>query len=330
MRTTACCLLILLSTLRAASAQEHNDLRIKLGSFTTKPDGGEKPVGTWFIARVAIGKPEVGYFLFGDTCEAWTISSQPSTRENFTAAWRLETTPIRVEGNAVTFRLRWVRVAGPRQQLADIARALEQSGAKPTGGFKLADAFAAVDSRPPDNEDIELTLRPGESYPVDTVKIPAAAKNVHGRRCGASDSIRVSVDAYPSADDERRLVGADLWLVERLADGSEAQRSQPINVRGLPNRPFRFYFDSLVEGKATLDVYGILIAKPGSNAMAVNVETRSRWAPETRNIGGPQQFFRSQVQLEPAETVEIRLPPIDEGPFAKRTLSIRIRARQLR
>jgi hypothetical protein len=36
--------------------------------------------------------------------------------------------------------------------------------------------------------------------------------------------------------------------------------------------------------------------------------------------------------MKPSETVEIRLPPLgdDAGPFAKRALSIRIRARQLR
>lgn len=327
MRTTLCCLVILLTALRAASAQEHNDLQIRLGTFTTKPDGGEKPAGGWFIARVTIGKPVVGFFSFGETCEAWSISSRPSITADTTAAWKIETTPIRVEGDAVTFRLRWVRMAGLKQQIGDLLRALEQRDAKATG--KLAEALAAEESRLP-GEDLDLTLRPGESYPVDSVKIPTGAKNVHGRLCGPSDSIRVSVDAYPGADDERRLVSADLWLIERLADGTEAQRSQPLNVRGLPNRPFRFYFDSLVDGKATLDVYGILIAKPGSNAMAVNVETRSRWAPETRNIGGPQQFFTSKVQLAPAETVEIRLPAIDEGPFAKRLLSIRIRARQLR
>ena len=37
------------------------------------------------------------------------------------------------------------------------------------------------------------------------------------------------------------IVGtADLWLVERLPNGSEAQRSQVLSVRGLPNRPFRW------------------------------------------------------------------------------------------
>jgi hypothetical protein len=123
---------------------------------------------------------------------------------------------------------------------------------------------------------------------------------------------------------------ADLWLIERMPDGTEVQRSQPLVVRSLPLRPFRFYFDSIVDGNATLDVYGILATKLESDAMGVSVETRSRWAPETRNISGPQGFFKSDIRVTPSETVEIRLPLLGEGPFAKRVLSIRIRARQLR
>ncbi len=313
MRTVACYLLILFAACGVAQAQTHNDLQIRLGTYSLTADGGDRPSGAWFVSRVAIGKPVQSYFSFGDTCEAWSVSSQPYVREDATTAWRIETTPMRVDGNAVTFRLRWVRVAGLRQQLE-----------------LLSFDDAKADRLP--SEDIELTLRPGESWPVDTLGVPAGAKTVHGRKCGPSASIRVSVDSYPDADNERRLVVAELWLVERLADGSEAQRSQPLIVRGLPNRPFRFYFDSIVDGNATLDIYGILIATLESNAMAVSVETRSRWAPEPRNISGPQRFFKTEIQVKPAETVEIRLPLMGEeaGPFATRALSIRIRARQQR
>ena len=45
----------------------------------------------------------------------------------------------------------------------------------------------------------------------------------------------------------------------------------------------------------------------------------------------PPDFLNSEIQVHPSETVEIRLPLLgDAGPFAKRSLSIRIRARQLR
>ena len=64
---------------------------------------------------------------------------------------------------------------------------------------------------------------------------------------------------------------ADLWLVERLSNGTEAQRSQPLSVRGLPNRPCSFYFDSIVDANVTLDIYGILISRLESGS------TESLW-----------------------------------------------------
>jgi hypothetical protein len=134
-----------------------------------------------------------------------------------------------------------------------------------------------------------LTLRPGESWPV------YALRNIYRYSCGGTSSIRVSVDNYPWEEDDRRLVVADLWLVERLSNGSEAQRSQPLSVRGLPNRPFRFYFDSIVHANVTLDIYGTLISRLESDAIAISVETSSRWAPGSRNFSGPQRSVRSDI-----------------------------------
>jgi hypothetical protein len=314
MRTSVYSLLIVLIAGGVANAQREYDLQIQLGVSILTPLGGEQPGGVWrSTGPVVVGKPVSSTFSFGDTCEAWAVSSQTSLREDATTAWKIEVTPIRIKGRAVTFRLRWVRVAGLKQQLDQIS------------------LDGANTARLP-SEDYELTLGPGESWPVDTVRVPPGAKMVDGRPCGPSASIRVSVDSYPGAEEEHHLLVADLWLVERLPDGTEAQRSQPISVRGLPNRPFRFYFDSIVDANATLDIYGMLLAQPGIGTTSLSVETRSRWAPEPRNIRGPQGFFKSNIQVNPTETVEIRLPLLgdDAGPFAKRALSIRIRARQLR
>jgi hypothetical protein len=177
------------------------------------------------------------------------------------------------------------------------------------------------------SDDIELTLRPGESWPMDSVRVQSGTKMQDGRTCRGSVSIRASVEHYPSDDRERRLVAADLWLVERLPNGTEVQRSQPLSVRGLPNRAVEFYFDNFAEANASLDIYGNLTARIESGAIAVSVETRSRW-----NDNGPQGFVDSAVQAKPGEMVEIRLPKLIEnaGPFANRQFSIRIRARQLR
>ena len=297
-----------------ANAQPSSDLQIQLGAHITTPVGGEQPAGVWrSTGPIVIGKPVSSTYSFGTTCEAWMVSTDGSLRDDATVAWRIEITPIRIVRHAVTFRLRWVRAAGRQQQFDRLP--LDEAR---TAGLPA--------------QDIELSLGPGESWPVDSVRVPPGAKMVDGRPCGETASLRVLVDRYPSAEADHRLIGAELWLVERLPDGTEVQRSQPLAVRGLPGRPCNFYFDSIVDANATLDIYGILIARRFGDAIAVSLEIRSRWAPEARNIHGPQHFVNSEIRVTPPETVEIRLPSLgeDAGPFARRALSIRIRARQLR
>ena len=304
MRTIPWCLLVAHLAAGLAHAQTPNDLQVRLGAYTSNSDGGEKPVGVWFgTGPVAIGKRVTSTFSVGESCDAFSVSSDGSLREHATAAWRIDVTPTRVVGDAVTFRLRWQMAAmrGDRMSL------------------EFGDNF-------PRPDEIELTLRPGESWPVYTLR------NIYRYSCAGTSSIRVSVDNYPWEEDERRLVVADLWLLERLSNGGETQRSQPLSVRGLPNRPSPFYFDGIVDANVTLDIYGTLISRLESGVIAVSVETRSRWAPGSRNVSGPQRSVKSDIRVKPAETVEIRLPMLGDeaGPFAKRAYSIRIRARQLR
>jgi hypothetical protein len=231
-------------------------------------------------------------------------------------AWAIDVTPIRVVDDAVTFRLRWKRVAAIKQQLEQLS--LDGSKASGVPG-----------------DDLELTLRPGESWPVDSVRMPSGAKNLDGRVCrGNSASIHVAVDAYPSAEWEGRVVVADLWLVERLASGGEAQRSQPLSVRGLPNRAMPFYFDSITDANLSLDIYGSLNLRPGRGTTRVALETLCHWGEpaDLRNFRGPQRSVPSTVDVTPGEIVEIRLPQLGgrAAAFATRQFSIRIRVRQLR
>ena len=202
MRFIPCCALIIHLAAGAAQAQTFNDLQIQLGAYNLSDRGGEKPVGVWFsTGPVVIGRPATSTFSIGDNCEGFTVSSaRGEVGENATTAWNLEVTPVRVVRDAVTFRLRWVRFAGLRQQF-------EQVPLDSSKSFRMP------------NEDIELTLRPGDSWPVDSVRVPSGAKMVDGRTCRGNASIRVLVDTYPSGDFDRRLVVADLWLIERLANG---------------------------------------------------------------------------------------------------------------
>jgi hypothetical protein len=308
MKSIPFCVLLIVVVADVAQAQTYKDLQLRLGAYSASTDGGERPVGVWFsTGPVVIGKTVTSTFSVGETCEAFTVSSAGSLRSNATAAWRIDVTPTRVVRDAVTFRL--------RLQMA-------------TAVFRDRYSLEFTEHAPAGREDLELTLRPGESWPV------YALHDISRYSCDTSSSIRVSVDHYPWEEDEHRLVVADLWLVERLPNGTEAPRSQPLSVRGLPNRPFRFYFDRIVDGTVSLDIYGLLSAQLDSGAMAVAVETRCRWESpkDPRNISGPQRSVTSNVQVTPEETVEIRLPMLgeDAGPFARRALSIRIRARQLR
>jgi len=304
MRTIPWCLLIAHFAAGFAHAQTPNDLQVQLGAYTSNTNGGEKPVGVWFsTGPVAIGKRVTSAFSVGETCDAFSVSSDGSLREHATAAWKIDVTPTRVVGDAVTFRLRWQMAAMRGDRM----------------GLEFGETF-------PRPDEIELTLRPGESWVVYTLR------NIYRYSCGGTSSIRVSVDNHPWEEEERRLVVADLWLVERPSNGKETQRSQPLSVRGLPNRPSPFYFDSIVDANVTLDIYGTLISRLESGVIAISIETRSRWAPGSPNISGPQRSVKSDIQVKPAETVEIRLPILGDeaGPFAKRAYSLRIRARQLR
>jgi hypothetical protein len=311
MRNISLCLLAVHLAAAVAQAQTFDYLQVQLGAYAVNETGGEKPLNMWrSTGPVVIGRVTPSTFSFGDTCEAWAVSSRRSeVREDAAAAWHLDITPVRVVKDAVTFRMRWIRIVTRRQPADDAPLETFQSPI----------------------HDVELTLRPGESWPVDSVEVPPAAKTVHGKACGPSASIRVSVDNYPGDQENRRLIGAELWLIERLANGKEVQRSQPLSARILPNRAFSFYFDSITDGGVPLDIFGTVSAWPDPAGIAAFVDTRARWprGPNSR-FAGPQQFVESEVKLTPSETVEIKLPAMGEGPYAKREFSIRIRARRLR
>lgn len=288
-------LLLQLAAAGVTHAQATNDLHIWVKGYTVTNNGGEQPsVGT----RIDVGKAGNAGFSFND-CGMFLVSQGPFI-ERATAGWRVIITPLRVVDDAVTFRLRWTRVVDNGKTVAS-----------------------------PAGENIELTLRPGESRPLDSVRVSRDAKTFGNPPCRVSAaSIRVSLEYLPDEFD-RRLVLADLWLVERLPNGTE--RSQPLSIRGLPSRPFPFYFESIVDGKMSLDIFGHLIARPESGTIDISLETRSRLA-DGDTFKSPQRAVESTLRVKPAEIVEVRLPKLGEsaGPFANRDLSIRIRARQLR
>jgi len=306
MKLILCAMLLFLLTPGIANAQTPapapaaDDIRIYVGGYQLTTNGAEKPAGVsrGVVVGWSMGKPTAAVFsMFG--CGYFAVTVPPAAFEdNATAGWRMEITPTKVAADhAVTFRLRWVRA------------------------LDTGNTFS------PANEDIELTLKPGESRPLDSVPVPTTAKESDGRPCTVkAASLRLSVE-FNSSD--RRLIGADVWLVERLANGKE--NSQLQSVRAMPHEKVPFYFDSISDGTNRFDFFGRLIAELKEGGIEIDVEA-------TRGLPYPGQkgyqsgrFFRSTIQIKPGEIVDVALTPrFKDEELPNRVFSLRIRAKQIR
>jgi hypothetical protein len=314
-RMALCLLMAQLAGVAAARAQTADDVQIEVSVFEVKTNGAEQPAGGSFSTGPVSRKSSGGARFSTRSCGAFTIEAgaEGPFAEGATSAWRVELTPIGMNDGAVTFRLRWIRALDTGKELS------------------------------PKSEDIELTMRPGESRSLDSVRVPP--DKLTGRPCPIWDNhgkqielsrvaLRVSVEYTPHESLERRLVGVDLWLIERVPGSGE--RSQPLSVRGLPHREIPFYFDAITENALSLEVLGHVAASPEGEGIAVALQTRSHWGPSAfdwpEGKRAPTRYVDSRLRMKPGETVEVGLPRLDgsAGPFAARTYAIRIRVRQLR
>ena len=207
--------------------------------------------------------------------------------------WNVVITPLRLADKTATFRVQWIR-------------ALKN---------------VAIQS-----ETLQLTLKLGESRPLDSILIPPT-KVGDARPCDVkAASLRVSLQ-FGSYD--RRLVGFDVWLVERLANGKEDSQLQ--SVRGLPDHDIHFYFDSVLDGTARIDIFGRIVASLDAGSLTLDVEAVKAKPDIGQNGYQAAQWYRSTTQVKPGETVEVALPVRGTDDELKtRTFSIRIRAKQIR
>lgn len=295
-------------------AQTFDHLRIQVDGLAVQTDGGERR-SAGHTVPIVIGQSESG--ALSKTSNVCGLGASSRVRPDALAAWTYEVTPLRVVEDAVTFRLRWTRT---------------RDGGK--------------ESRAPGG-DVELTLRPGQTLPIDFADVPPTGT---AAICAFTRAeLRVSVQYDPRPDDDRRLVAADLWLVQRFPDGT--QKSEPVSVRGQYYRPVPFYFSTLTDAGVSVDLFGEITIRPHDGFNTVTIETRSRLIegskvsltmPVTGQVtppgSAPRQLFGSRrvastVQLKPDEVVSIELPRLaenDSGAFANQALSITIRARTLR
>jgi hypothetical protein len=290
---------VLLAAAPLATAQEDSDVELWVPGYRLAADGPEKLAGvSWGPGKLTVGKSSIGIFSMRD-CGYFTAATAANPfEENATAGWRVEITPIRIVDHAVTFRLRWTRA---------IDRSNDMS---------------------PSSEDVQVTLRPGESRPLDSVPVAPGAKTLDNRPCDAkAASLRVALD-FPDFD--RRLIGANLWLVERLPNGKE--QSQLQSLRGVPNRAIPFYFDSIADGTKRIDFFGKLVADPEQGTVEVALETVRGVADTSPQRYQAARWFRSTVQIKPNEIVEVALRQpgdVAAAPGA-RVFSLRIQAKQIR
>ena len=289
---------LLLPGERPVDAQTASDIQIVVGGFKLERNGGQKPAGVSHVTDpVSVGKETSGLWSMSG-CGGFSldVASDARFKDNATAGWRVGVTPTKIVDRAVTFRLRWARALNTGE------------GYSPRSG------------------DIEVTLRPGESRPIDSVPVPAGAARSGRPSCDIElASLRVAVE-YETLD--RRLIGADVWLVQRLADGGE--RSQLQSVRGIPHSPLRFYFDRIPE--VSLDIFGHLIAHPAREGVEIALEAVRARADPGQSGYQAARWFRSTLQVKPDEIVEVPLPELTDGAGSDgtRSFSLRIRVRQLR
>jgi len=288
----------------AASAQTYDRLQIKVEGNVVSAVGGERTsVGT-SSGPLVIGKMTPSGIGKEPRMECGLYAGPRLTGEA-TKGWSLEFTPTQVQGDAVTFHVRWTRLD------------------------------AGKESEP---VDANLTLRPGESTPLDFLPLtPSASASPPCRLTGMA--IRMSVDYWPRPEQEARLIATDLWLVEKAPDGAE--RTQQVTVRGLPNQNLPFYFSPITDGGVSLDIFGELRGAPGRDQLELTVVARSRvveggQGSTTLRVGSyltSRKVEPPPFKIKPGEVVSVELPRLSEnvsGAFSSRTLSLRIRSQQVR
>ena len=306
--TLVACLLLPFAT-GVAHAQT-SDMSINVTGYKVATNGAEKSSGVSRSVRLspsAMGK-NVPTLIRTLGCGDFSVAASPDDRtENLKATWHdnegtiaywfLDITPVRVVDKAVTFRLRWSR-----------------------------NVPAGISANGPAKEDVEVTLLPGESRPIDTLVVPASRPS-DKPSCGVkAASLRVSVD-YNRFD--RELVGLDVWLVERLANGKEDSQRQA--VRAVPYRAVPFYFDSLTTGADRYDFSGELMVEIKDGMIEIEIEAIRARADKGQSGYQAARWFRSRIQVKPGETVEVALNSRDtDKDLADRQISLRIQAKQIR
>ena len=310
LRVASVVISLLVAVSAIAEAQTFANLSVSIEGRRLQTRGGEVGSAGMSSGALSVGKRVTAVFAQPPDMCGLAVQGFGTPDANATSGWIVHATPLRVDvdDDAVTIRIEWTR---------------SRSGGKQSSG-------------PGGN--LEVTLRPGQSLPLDVVELPATSTLY--QTCGMLGSIlRIGVVNRPSADQDRRLIAADLWLIERTTDGVE--RSQLQSVRGQLNQHTPFYFDTTTGRGASLDIFGHFTASVDGDSLMMKLATRSRVMTDQQLSSSsmaefdrhPVREIESTIRLKGDDVIEIQLPRIGEnasGAFDNRRYSIRVRAKRIR
>lgn len=255
----------LLLSAPTAAAQTFAHLNIDIQGNVISLSGGERGSVRLPTSGVTIGKTTKTTLSRRDNSCGLVLGPSPQPQE--TGVWTVEVTPIQVFASAVAFQLKWARLRADGKETASA------SG------------------------DMRITLRPGESLPVDSLAVTTQGKMPGGACDLKAVALRVGVNFWPRPEDDTRLVNTELWLVEKLADGSE--RSQALTLRGAFNESTPFYFEPVSALGMSLQLFGTFTLTPVGNSYSLMMDTRYRPAMNwDRAADGPAARQLDLLQRE--------------------------------
>jgi hypothetical protein len=173
--------------------------------------------------------------------------------------------------------------------------------------------------------DVELTLRVGQTVPVDIQ--PWAAHP--GQSCGTNQAV-VSVGVGPPPQEmDRQLVVTELWLIDKTPSGAE--QTQRLTLRGRYGEIQRFYFDDIDGPDRSLDLSGDVLALAREDGVELQIATQRRRTSYDGNVRDYATAI-TRLRLRPTDTAAVELPKAEavRDPFHGHTLSLRIQSREVR
>lgn len=274
-----------------------SNVEVRVQAYVDKSNGGSQPNSAAGTGPIQLGKAADIFLSMSKRADRCGFSStQGPIDVSASLAWTATVTPIRIEGEAVTFRIRWSRA--------------------------VVDGKASADGRGDD----EVTLWPAKSLTLDHVSHPGDPK------CGfAGATLVATVERGVNGWRDARLVETDLWFVEHLPNGKDDTRHQV--VRGPMYESVPFYFDAIQANGKLVDFHGEIAVRPASGYLEVQVLPRRRTS-DPGTPPRPQSDYNSQasMQLKPTDVGSWEMPAVSSAsdPLAGRSFSLRVQVRQIR